>query len=71
MLFTFIIYTCGWLLSFLKLFNASIKDNTLFGEEVIVRVYGNRVTCARVSRRITDQYIDTYYIRAYPAGLMY
>ena len=54
MLFIFVIYGYGWLLNFLKLFNASIEDNTLFGEGVIVRVYSNRVACARVSRRITD-----------------
>ncbi len=53
MLFIFATRACGWLLSFLKLFNASIEDNTPFGEGVIVRVYGNRVACARVSRRVT------------------
>ena len=36
-----------------ELFNASIKDNTPFAEGAIVRVYGNRVACARVSRRVT------------------
>src|SRR6266536_5437747 len=55
MLFTFVIYTCGWLLSFLEIFNASIKDNTPFREEAIVRAYGNRVACARAPRRITGQ----------------
>src|SRR6266498_2267939 len=59
-LFIFVMYVCGWLLSFLELFNASIEDNTLFGEGVIVRVYSNRVVCARVSRRITGQCTDAY-----------
>jgi len=36
-----------------ELFNASIKDNTPFREGVIIRVYDNRVACARVSRRVT------------------
>ncbi len=62
---------CGWLLSFLKLFNTSIKDNTLFGEGVIIRVYNNRVTCARAPRRITGQCADTYYIRARPTELIH
>ncbi len=53
MLFIFVTRACGWLLSFLELFNASIEDNTPFGEGAIVRVYGNRVACARVSRRVT------------------
>ncbi len=55
MLFTFVTYTRGWLLSFLELFNASIEDNTLFGEGAIIRVYSNRVACARAPRRITGQ----------------
>src|SRR6266536_4518452 len=55
MLFTFVTRAYGWLLSFLELFNASIEDNTPFGEGIIVRVYSNRVACARVSRRITGQ----------------
>src|SRR6266511_5361044 len=54
-LFIFATYTCGWLLSFLELFNTSIKDNTLFKEGVIVRVYSNRVVCVRAPRRITGQ----------------
>ena len=58
MLFTFATYACGWLLSFFKLFNASIEDNTPFGEEVIIRAYGNRITCARAPRRITGQYTE-------------
>ena len=53
MLFIFATHACGWLLSFLKLFNTSIKDNTPFREEAIVRAYGNRVACARAPRRIT------------------
>ena len=36
-----------------ELFNASIEDNIPFGEGVIIKVYGNRVACARVSRRVT------------------
>src|SRR6266498_134108 len=56
-LFTFVTYTCGWLLSFLELFNTSIEDNTLFREAAIIRVYNNKVACARVPRRITGQYI--------------
>ena len=43
-----------------ELFNASIEDNTLFGEGVIVRVYSNRVACARAPRRITDQCTDAH-----------
>src|SRR6266498_1387210 len=64
-LFIFATYTCGWLLSFLKLFNASIKDNTPFREGAIIRVYSNRVTCARTPRRVTGQYIKyALYTRA-------
>ena len=37
-----------------ELFNASIEDNTPFGEGVIIRVYGNRVMCARAPRRVTS-----------------
>ena len=36
-----------------ELFNTSIKDNTPFGEGAIVRVYNNKIACARVSRRVT------------------
>ena len=53
MLFTFVTRAYGWLLSFLELFNASIEDNTPFREGAIVRVYNNRVTYARVPRRVT------------------
>ncbi len=53
MLFTFVTRACEWLLSFLKLFNTSIEDNTPFRKGAIVRVYGNRVACARAPRRVT------------------
>src|SRR6266536_1894341 len=56
-LFIFATYTCGWLLSFLELFNTNIKDNTFFEEWAIIRVYSNRVACARAPRRITGQCI--------------
>src|SRR6266536_2652620 len=55
-LFIFVTYTCGWLLSFLELFNINIKNNTLFRKGAIIRIYRNKITCARASRRITGQY---------------
>src|SRR6266511_3953086 len=70
-LFTFATRACGWLLSFLKLFNTSIKDNTPFGEGAIIRTYNNRITCARVPRRVKNQYADAHYIRARPTGLIH
>ncbi len=36
-----------------ELFNASIKDNTPFGKGAIIRVYSNRIACARAPRRVT------------------
>ncbi len=71
MLFTFATRACRWLLSFLELFNASIKDNTPFREGAIIRAYDNRVTYARAPRRVKGQYADAYYMRARPTGLMH
>ncbi len=50
----YIRYACvRMVIELFELFNASIEDNTPFGEGEIIRVYSNRVTCTRVPRRVT------------------
>ncbi len=68
----YIRYVYVWMaIKLFELFNASIEDNTLFGEGAIVRVYSNKIMCARAPRRVTNQYVNAYYMRARSTGLMY